>query len=1746
MMTEDAAASLAQFKTSRSSIKGSQTKIKKYVEAHSAGMTEFEAASRLGLLENFFNQFESVQANIERLDSTELTKEDREKFEDTYCKIKATLLSVQAKTRRASLQGFEIQQSFNEVNASQSHIPYRRLPKLELPHFNGKYTEWHDFYKCFTTLVHEDQHLSTIEKFTHLRNCVKEPAINTIKALEMSEANYLEAIKLLRDRYENKRVIFQAHIRALHEIKPISKSAASLRNLIDLVNCNMRALISLGSHEDLHNAFLLFLVASKLDDSSLAKWEEEAANEKLPTWKDLEGCLTKRCHALESKEYNMAFNSTSSAKATSIKTSYNRSTVRTTLSANVSSDRQWYCVLCDSKEHGIARCQKFNLMTTIERFNEAKRLELCINCLQKGHRVRYCRAERCCRCNQRHHTLLHREEGQQAFQTLSNSDGKIMMKSIAPEPSKATLHSACSLNEQCSLDETIILATAVVSVRGQYGERVECRALLDSASQLNFVTDNVVQSLKLKKERADLVVSGVNNSKTRIKHKVYLNIKSRFNDFSMGLEMMVVPKITSDQPNSSVSVDQCQVPADILMADPEFHRSQKVDMLIGAEVFYELMGANRVKISKNLPAFHETKLGWIVAGKIPANNKKNAFCITLDQSTPEENRLVELEKNLERFWTIEGFESNEKVFSKEEQECEEHFMLNFSRDIDGRFTVKLPLKLEIAALGDSFWVAKTRFLNLERRLHRIPEVKQQYQAFLSEYENLQHMQRVDDNERHRCKYFLPHHCVLKPESLSTKLRVVFDASCKTTSGESLNSIMKVGPTIQKDLFSILMRFRSHRFALIADISKMYRQVRVDEEQTYLQCILWRSDPSHSLQVFRLKTITYGTAAASFLAIRCLQYLAQENVSSKPLGAKAILEDFYVDDMLSGADSVEQLEQLRREVDAILKSGGFELRKWSSNDVRVLQGIPEASLGSGIRIDSNDCVKTLGLSWHPAEDVFRYEYSPKIVNTEISKRQVLADIATVFDPLGLINPVIVAAKIFMQHLWRLNLDWDAALPEPYNSHWVKFRGQLSSVKKLIFSRFVFAPGGIKAELHGFSDASSVAYGCCIYVRCRSGGSVSCRLLCAKSRVAPIKTVSIPRLELCAAELLANLLRRVVSELTFAFDRVCCWTDSEVVLNWLAAHPANWTTFVSNRVSTIQRLTDKYAWNHVDTKNNPADLVSRGVTPEVLSQSTMWFNGPRFLHFDTEFWPVQRKSLDLGNALERRKMETVLVSSKQSDIVSSCRFINSHERLLRVFAYILRFVDFCVSARKRELDSSFTPSEILRALKFVVRVIQREFFASEYNRIREGKPISSTSQLRKLRPFMDEDNILRVGGRLEQADLPYDGRHPMLLPTSTLFVTSLFEHIHCRNLHAGPQALLAIVRQRFWVLRGRDVARKVVHRCLICFRHRPLLYQQIMGNLPAKRVQPARPFVISGVDFCGPVWVHYKHRGQRPSKAYIAVFVCFATKATHLELVTNLSADTFIGALKRFVARRGICRSLYCDNATNFVGGRRQLSECRELFLKQEVREHIIAACLKDSIEFRHIPPRSPHFGGLWEAAVKSAKHHLNRVLGDTTLTYEEMVTVITQIEAVLNSRPLTPMSSDPSDYEALTPGHFLIGEPLNAIIEPDLSELKLGRLSRLQLIRRLQQTFWNRWSKEYLAQLQCRAKWTTHSDIKLGTLVLMAEENIPPQKWNMGRIVKLHPGKDGTVRVVSVKMHQDIYKRAVHRLAPLPLNEDDVM
>lgn len=330
------------------------------------------------------------------------------------------------------------------------------------------------------------------------------------------------------------------------------------------------------------------------------------------------------------------------------------------------------------------------------------------------------------------------------------------------------------------------------------------------------------------------------------------------------------------------------------------------------------------------------------------------------------------------------------------------------------------------------------------------------------------------------------------------------------------------------------------------------------------------------------------------------------------------------------------------------------------------------------------------------------------------------------------------------------------------------------------------------------------------------------------------------------------------------------------------------------------------------------------------------------------------------------------------------------------------------------------------------------------------------------------------------------------------------IHLSNLHVGPQGLLAITRQRFWPIKGKTMARSVVLQCVRCNRTQPKLMTQLMGNLPHTRVQPARPFINSGVDFCGPVYTHFKIRGKQPQKSYIVVFCCFATKAINLEVASDLTTEGFLGALKRFIARRGHCQNLYCDNATNFVGAKNQLKELQESIFDKRSQQKINSLCQSKQINFNFIPPRAPHFGGLWEAAVKSAKLLLQRSVASASLTYEELSTVTAQIEAILNSRPITPLSSDPNDLTALTPGHFLIGEPLTALVDPQSVPQSISLIRRWDLVNHIKKEFWRRWSNEYLCELQRRYKWKQQGkNAQPGMMVLVKEDNLPPLKWRFG-------------------------------------------
>lgn len=317
---------------------------------------------------------------------------------------------------------------------------------------------------------------------------------------------------------------------------------------------------------------------------------------------------------------------------------------------------------------------------------------------------------------------------------------------------------------------------------------------------------------------------------------------------------------------------------------------------------------------------------------------------------------------------------------------------------------------------------------------------------------------------------------------------------------------------------------------------------------------------------------------------------------------------------------------------------------------------------------------------------------------------------------------------------------------------------------------------------------------------------------------------------------------------------------------------------------------------------------------------------------------------------------------------------------------------------------------------------------------------------------------------------------------------------------------------------------------------------MAELPAARVTATRPFSVSGVDYWGPISLQPMHRRAAPRKAYVAVFVCFSTRAVHLELVMDLSTPKFLQALRRFVSRRGLCSDLYSDNGRNFVGA---ANELRKLLRNKEHQQAIAQECAKNRIRWHFNPPKASHFGGLWEAAIYSAQKHFIRVLGTHTLAQDDMETLLTQIECCLNSRPLIALSDDPTDFEALTPGHFLVGSALKSVPDADITTIPLNRLRQWKQVQKMVQLIWKRWHFEYLSTLQPRTKWIKPPiSIQVNQLVLLKNENTPPMAWTTARIVEIHPGSDGITRVVTVQTPTGRFTRPISKicLLPVPPNE----
>ncbi|XP_076660066.1 uncharacterized protein LOC143363353 [Halictus rubicundus] len=1624
-------------------------------------------------------------------------------------------------------------------------VPDIQLPRINVPQFDGKYEDWEAFRDKFSALIIQNPKLHDVTRLHYLVSALTGRALDCIGNLSVTADNFQIAWKTLSARYDNPRRIITAHLSSLQNLPALSReSAADLQTLCDRVCFIVDSLKRLGRKpEELWNDILVHQVSQKLDTPTRKAWKLKIGDDVTPpSFDTLMSFIGSRSRGLE--EFAISSNSTPAARPdASSRLASSSSRVHSATASKPSTNSRTPCPVCRAS-HNFSACPTFLARNSSGRRELAQRFSRCFNCLSNSHSLRECNSKNTCRvCNKRHHSLLHEDAPPPA---PPNSE-----PSTPPVPSsEVNSHLASTLAAPRS---GILLATAWVQLRVPSGRCVTVRALIDQGSETSFVTEAMVHLLRAKRTRVATSISAVGGVHAgTVRHAVRLHVAPRDSASpSIVTTALVLTSLSTYMPKRMHNIRSLEHLSDLNWADADPSSSAAIHLILGADIYPSIILDGLRKGSSGQPIAQKTIFGWVISGPITSHSRdlsvargsspqpRSGSSISMHHCIHQDT----LSNELRRFWEIEEIPSTSPL-TQEEEQCERHFQTHTSRAPDGQYIVRLPFRTgPPIEVGHSRSAAEKVLQSISRKLLLQPSLTEEYEEFLREYEALGHMRRVPISPSTSQCVYIPHHPVLRADSVTTHLRVVFNASSVTSNGSTLNDHLLPGPKLQLDLSTVILRWRTFRFVYTADIAKMYRQILVDERDVDYQRILWRPISSKDTQAFQLLTVTYGMTCAPFLALRVLQQLIEDDGGQFPLAVPVLRSHIYVDDVLFGGNDLLAIRHSRDQLIQLLQRGHMKLRKWASNSVDFLADIdPEDhGLACSKNLAPDDRVKILGISWNPSRDSFQFKVS-LAEPLPSTKRAILSTIAKLYDPLGWVTPAIISAKIFIQGLWRLRIGWDDQIPPQSLEQWKSIHSRLPVLNGLQISRWIGCISeASRIELHGFADASTVAYAAVVFARCiSSSGTITVSLLAGKSKVAPLTPVTIPRLELQAAVLLARLMKFVSSALDLRDAPCYCWTDSTVALAWLQSHPSKWKTFVANRVADVQTRLPHAIWRHVPTADNPADCASRGLLSDELLRYHLWWKGPAWLPYDLSEWPTQPRHFTLEDSSESKVVHHSVVPAPTWDLDS--RF-SSWPKLIRVTAYIQRFVRNSRSCRsdnrKRHPGRALSASECTAAKLFWLRRIQESQFAKAISSLSNGEPLPPKDPIESLHPFLDETGLLRVGGRLRNSPLPHQSKHPVLLSPHPL-VRLIIEQAHARALHAGVQLTLHILRQEYWLLRGRSQVKAVIHACVRCVRERAAIPIQLMGDLPAARVSPAKkPFSHCGLDYAGPIQIRASAgRGITSRKAYIALFVCMSTKAVHLELVADYSTSAFLNAYTRFCSRRGLPERMYSDNGTTFVGANRELVSAYRAALRDPDFQNRTAS---DGVAWHFIPPSAPHFGGLWEAGVKSVKHHLRRVLGDRTLTFEEFTTLLCAIEACLNSRPIAPLSDTLDDYEPLTPGHFLIGSALTTPPQPSLLDLAENRLSRWQLVRHTTERFWKLWQNDYLNTLQQRGKWRrARPSLSIGQLVLLRNPTLPPCKWELGRIVQLHPGDDDHTRVVTIKTATACFKRPIVKLVPLPV------
>jgi len=1349
---------------------------------------------------------------------------------------------------------------------------------------------------------------------------------------------------------------------------------------------------------------------------------------------------------------------------------------------------------------------------------------LCFKCLNSGHKSRECKARiKCKNCNGNHNVVMcgvrlelrPKKEESVENEGAANSDKHDNVALLSGQGGNCT-----------------ILQTAKVQVSSSDGTVVVAKVMFDNGADRSYVSSNFV-----KKCKPQWITSAPMSYSSFGGHSAGKN--EYRNVFKLKLwnsDKKVIPVIAAEIPRICQPLVRPVVPHSVLnsfshveLADDYHHDSLiEIDILIGLDFYWTLISPIDA-FQRNSVVAMKSVFGYVLCGKLHESTHSSMY------SAPQLLCISSVsDSDLSKFWDLEtvGIKSKELVESYSDTRVLREFESTV-QFVNDRYEVALPWKDDSAKekLLNNESIVSKRLSKLMVKLDQDKELKEEYQKVFDGYEADHIIEEVPSEEISGVNpvYYMPHRPVVKLTSTSTKIRPVFDASAFCYNGVSLNDCLLSGPSLNPDLVEVLIRFRRWPVAITADIRKAFLQIGVQRNDRDVHRFLLPRDDG-TVRHMRFTRVPFGNTASPFLLNATIKHHLDKYPQTNVV--QDLKADMYTDNWLSGADSAIDASEKFCQARSIFADASMDLTKLVSNSLLITsKSHDKLSL-----IGSDEPNTVLGLKWCNSRDTFSFDginpdSSVEVVST---KRSILSVIAKIFDPLGLISPFVMYGKILFQELWKLSVNWDEEVPSELKLKFQKWLLSSQSFKSFHINRCYFpqmAWGELRhVELHGFGDASEKGYGACVYLRVPvENDSYKVSLVASKSRVAPIKALTLPRLELMGSLLCSRLVNFAKKALSLDSNtRIVCWTDSTIALSWIQGDASKKEMFVANRVKEIQELTPPNCWQHCGSKDNPADLITRGLLADKLVDNTLWLYGPDML---TEVPCQNKESNTLATEVEETSTESTVCFNVQGVPVPPLLDLDKYSdlsKVLRVTAYVLRFIKNCRNS-KNKIEGPLTIEEIDLAKFKLIYFIQQEVFSDEIKALLSNRAIPQWSKLSKLDPFIDDKGLLRIKGRLEFSNLDYDTKHPVIIPKGQ-FAKLMIRFQHRFLKHAGVDTVSSSLRTNFWIIGVRRLAKTVMKECLSCRRHDSRPCSQPVAPLPKERVRSAPPFSVTGLDYAGPLFC-----ADCPSKKfYVLLFTCGVVRAIHLELTESLSLSDCILAIRRFVARRGLPSVIYSDNAKTFVAAR---------FEVQKVYGHLAP-------KWNFIVPRSPWWGGWWERLIRSVKLALRKTLNLNYVSKSELETILVEIESCINSRPLTYVSEDPDAIHYLTPLHFILGgaphsKPL-VNLEPckvtsrDLSEREVVKNQKLE-------HFWKVWSNNYITNLPQVVKgFTKKCHLSKGDLVLIKEDNIPRLKWPIGIVVDVFPGKDGIVRSVKVKTKKGEMTRPIQRLYDLEVSRSEDM